>query len=257
MKKAILIVSFGTTYESALKNSIEVIENTIADAFLEYDIKRAFTSGMIINSLKKREIIVDTIEDAIKKLIADGYSKTIIQPTHIIDGEEYDKMHSIAKKYKDSFISLKIGAPLLSSYIYIEKVCNFFKEKFPEKESALLLMGHGTKHCANKIYLDLDKICQKLGYKNIFIGTVEAEPSINDVINKLKLSGYKKVTITPLMFVAGDHAHNDLAGNSSVSWKSLLEAEGFEVTTIIKGLGEYSEIREMYLEHLNCTIGES
>ena len=52
------------------------------------------------------------------------------------------------------------------------------------------------------------------------------------------------------MLVAGDHANNDMAGDSPNSWKSLFEAAGYEVICHLRGLGEYQGIREIYLEHL-------
>lgn len=255
MKKAILVVSFGTTYENALKSAIESVENTIRKSFPMYEVRRAFTSGMIIRSLKKSRIIIDTVDEALDKLVSDGYDDIIIQPTHIIDGEEFDKMCEVAEKYKDSISIFKIGMPLLKTQEDIKTVCSFINKLFPEKDEAVVLMGHGSEHSANKVYSDFDNMCQKLGYYNIFVGTVEAEPTIYDVINKLKSSNYKKVIITPLMLVAGDHAHNDMAGAGPDSWKSTLEKAGFKVQALIKGLGEYSEIHSIIVEHLNQTIG--
>lgn len=65
----------------------------------------------------------------------------------------------------------------------------------------------------------------------------------------MKASDVKKVRLAPFMVVAGDHAMNDMAGGEEDSWKSLLEAEGYEVTCVLKGLGEYKGIQKLYAEH--------
>ena len=54
-KKAILIVSFGTSYENTRKRTIDAIERDIADAFPVCPVYRAWTSKMIIAKLKKRD----------------------------------------------------------------------------------------------------------------------------------------------------------------------------------------------------------
>ena len=59
----------------------------------------------------------------------------------------------------------------------------------------------------------------------------------------------KTLTLAPLMFVAGDHAKNDMAGEED-SWKSELEEKGYEVRVILKGLGEFEGIRKIFAEHI-------
>ena len=71
---------------------------------------------------------------------------------------------------------------------------------------------------------------------------------------QIKAAGFKKVIITPFLLVAGDHANNDMAGDEPDSWKSTLASQGFEVVPVVKGLGEYAEVREMYAEHLRRII---
>ena len=51
------------------------------------------------------------------------------------------------------------------------------------------------------------------------------------------------------MVVAGDHARSDMAGEDEASWKSIFEKEGYEVMCILKGLGEFAEIQDIYVEH--------
>lgn len=119
-----------------------------------------------------------------------------------------------------------------------------------EPQEALLLMGHGTEHHVNPVYAALDYMFKDMGYENVHVGTVEAYPSFASVLRLVKASDVKKVRLAPFMVVAGDHAMNDMAGGEEDSWKSLLEAEGYEVTCVLKGLGEYKGIQKLYAEHV-------
>jgi sirohydrochlorin cobaltochelatase len=51
------------------------------------------------------------------------------------------------------------------------------------------------------------------------------------------------------MIVAGDHANNDMAGDEPDSWKSVMEAQGYEVIPVLKGLGEYAGIQKIFVRH--------
>lgn len=253
MKKAILVVSFGTTYENSLKNSIEALENDIRASFPEYDVFRAFTSSIVIKRLNERGISTDSVSEALEKLASNGYSSVTVQPTHIINGIEYEKMCSVCETFSSRFSHICTGVPLFNSESDMEYVCQFFKNEFGT-DSAAAFMGHGTEHAANQLYSDFRTVCSKHGYNNMFTATVEGTPDINDLVSELKESAFRNVIITPLMLVAGDHACNDMAGNDDDSWLSILSSEGFSVTPVIKGLGEYAEIRRLYVSHLENTI---
>lgn len=254
MKKAILAVSYGTTYPDALRTSVEAVENTFRESFPEYTVYRAFTGKRTIEMLEKKQMHVDSVEQALEKLAADGYEEVIVQPTHIIGGSEYEAVCSTAKAYENRFSIVKIGTPLLQTTEDIETLCRFLAEKYLHLADAVVLMGHGSDHDANKLYTEFGDACRSMRYKNLFIATLEAEPSIDDILPQLKSGGYKNIIITPLLFVAGGHACRDMAGDGENSWKSRLEAEGFTVNAVVKGLGEYSEVRALYVKHLSAAM---
>ena len=52
------------------------------------------------------------------------------------------------------------------------------------------------------------------------------------------------------MIVAGDHAKNDMASDEPDSWYSQFKAAGYDVEPVLKGLGEYTGIRKLFIEHL-------
>lgn len=244
MKKAIIEASFGTSHTDALENSVLALKRTFEERFPDYEVFVALTSKMVLSALKKQGISFETVDEALARLKKNGFDEVIIQPTHIISGIEYEMLLDSAKRSGGDFAGIKVGAPLLDSKSDMEKVSRIIAEKFPDE--TVVLMGHGTEHSANEAYAKFRRVCTELGLDNIYTATVEAEPSIDDVIAELKLDGKKKVTVMPLMLVAGDHAKNDMAGE----WKERLEAAGFDVNCVIKGLGEYPEIREIYCEHI-------
>ena len=115
MKKAILVVSFGTSYHETRKKTIEACENKIKESFKDYDFYRAFTSGMIINKLKKRDnMFIDNPSEALEKLYNAGYQEVVVQSLHIICGDEYNKLKDMVAQYEDKFDKISIGRPLLT-----------------------------------------------------------------------------------------------------------------------------------------------
>ncbi len=257
--KAILVVSFGTSYEDTRKVTIDAIEQTIGEAFPDYSVYRAWTSKMIISKLKKRDNIhVNNVKEAMEQMRIDGIADVIVQPTHVINGIENDLMKEEALSFKEYFDSISFGNPLLTSISDSEKVIEAIATEFSylKDDEALVLMGHGTTHFSNSIYAALDYTFKDKGYPNIFLGTVESYPSMESIIRMLKTYNPKKVTLAPFMIVAGDHATNDMASNDPNSWRSQLEAEGYEISTVLKGLGEYEGIRKLFVEHIENVINK-
>lgn len=253
IKKAIVVVSFGTSYEDTRKKTIDKIENDIERAYPDYKIYRAFTSKIIINILKKRDKIhVDTVKETMEKMKSDGIEDIIIQPTHVINGIENDKMIEDVLIYKNKFNSIIFGSPLLNATKDYEKVIEGFVKELPQegKDTAFICMGHGTDHYTNSCYSALDYMFKDYGYENIYMATVEAYPAIETVIEQLKKKSYKNIILIPFMVVAGDHAKNDMAGEDEDSWKNLLRKEGYNISCIMRGLGEYKFIRDIYVEHI-------
>jgi sirohydrochlorin cobaltochelatase len=251
MKKAVVVISFGTSYGEAEK-AIVNIEKSIHEAFSDYDFFRAFTSGMIIRKLKNTKgIAIRNPEEVLDYLAEEGYEEVICQPTHIINGEEFDKMCRMIGKHKESFSSLKVGNPLLTEEEDFMKCAPILMSVAPELKDGevLVFMGHGSEHFANGAYCQMENTLRYLGHENVYVGTVEGFPGIDYVMQRMKRKGFRKVFLAPFMIVAGDHARNDLSGTEEDSWKSILEEAGYEVEVILKGMGEIDAIARMFVEH--------
>jgi sirohydrochlorin cobaltochelatase len=248
-----LVVSFGTSHAETREKTIGVIEQNIAASYPEYEIRRAFTSGMILRVLEKRDgIVIDNVTEAMNRLADEGFREVLVQPTHVIPGDEYDDMAADVMKLADRFEKITIGTPLLYQTEDYKNVILAVMEQFQDfsEREALVLMGHGTGHPINAAYAALDYQLKDMGYKNVFVGTVEGYPDIETVLKQVETYSPEKVVLLPLMVVAGDHAVNDMAGEEEDSWKSIFEKAGFEVRCILKGLGEFQSIRDIYLEHI-------
>ena len=258
-KKAILVVSFGTSYADTRKKTIEAIENRIQDAYPEYVMRRAWTSKMIIRKLKDRDCYhVDTVEEAMERLAEEGFQQVFVQPTHVINGIENEQMIRDALAFESRFETIRFGAPLITSE---EDSCQVIEALIEEmgqvpSDTALVYMGHGTTHYANTVYAALDYRMKDMGYSNVFLGTVEAYPSLDTMKKRLKEGGYEKVILAPFMIVAGDHARHDMASDREDSWKYCLEKEGYKITCVLKGLGEYPGIQNLFIKHIEDGLGE-
>lgn len=256
-QKAILVVSFGTSFNSTREATIDAIENEIAAAFPDYAIYRAWTSKMIIAKIQKRDNVhIDNVKEACFRMISDGIREVIIQPTHVINGYENDRMKEDALAFRGQFDSIAFGDPLLTSEDDNEEVVKIIADEFQDlgNADALVLMGHGTDHYANSIYAAMDYLFKDRGHKNIFMGTVEAYPALDSLVHLVSEYSPKKIVLSPFMIVAGDHANHDMAGDDGRSWASRFKNAGYEVECIIKGLGEYPGIRDRFVQHVRAAM---
>ena len=246
MKKTILAVSFGTTHEDTREKTIDRVEEKLREGFPGWELVTAYTSGIIRRVLEKRGRRVFSPKEALEALEKAGAKEVMVQPTHLICGEEFDRLAAVVGEHRERFSSLKLGLPLLAGEKDIQDVAEMLTACFPqEEETALVLMGHGTSHPADKVYRQIQAAFELLGREDVFVGCVEGSLGIPS----LSPNRWKKVMLAPLMLVAGDHAKNDMAGEESDSWKSRFQEQGFQVEITLKGLGEYPEIQEMYLRH--------
>ena len=271
----ILVVSFGTSFNDSRATDIGGIEKAIQAAYPDWSVRRAFTAQIILNHVQARDgEVIDNVEQALARAKENGVRNLVIQPTHLMHGAEYDELMEAVEAVRGDFAAVSIAEPLLGSVGDDASVINADKEAVAkavveealkaagcdstsaaeEDGTAFVFMGHGTAHVARVSYSQMQTQMDKLGFNNVFIGTVEGEPegtSCVDTIAKIKAAGYKKVLLRPLMVVAGDHANNDMAGDDEDSWKSMFTADGsFEsIDMQIEGLGRIAAIQELYVAH--------
>ena len=276
----LLVVSFGTSFNASRAADIKGIEDALQAAYPDWSVRRAFTAQIIINHVQARDgEKIDNMQQAMDRAVANGVKNLVVQPTHLMHGAEYDEMMEMIDSYRDKFESVAVAEPLLGEVGADATVINSDKEAVAKaitaaavkdagfdsldaaaaEKTAFVFMGHGTSHTAKISYSQMQTTMQTLGYDNVFIGTVEGEPeetACENVIEAVKAAGYTKVILRPLMVVAGDHANNDMAGADDDSWLSQFKASGAfeEVDTQIAGLGEISDIQQLYIAHTKAAI---
>ena len=276
----LLVVSFGTSFNDSRAADIKGIEDALQAAYPDWSVRRAFTAQIIINHVQARDgEKIDNMQQAMDRAVANGVKNLVVQPTHLMHGAEYDEMMEMIDSYRDKFESVAVAEPLLGEVGADAAVINSDKEAVAKaitaaavkdagfdsldaaaaEKTAFVFMGHGTSHTAKISYSQMQTTMQTLGYDNVFIGTVEGEPeetACENVIEAVKAAGYTKVVLRPLMVVAGDHANNDMAGADDDSWLSQFKASGAfeEVDTQIAGLGEISDIQQLYIAHTKAAI---
>ena len=276
----LLVVSFGTSFNDSRAADIKGIEDALQAAYPDWAVRRAFTAQIIINHVQARDgEKIDNMQQAMDRAVANGVKNLVVQPTHLMHGAEYDEMMDMIDSYRDKFESVAVAEPLLGEVGADAAAINSDKEAVAKaitaaavkdagydsldaaaaEKTAFVFMGHGTSHTAKVSYSQMQTTMQTLGYDNVFIGTVEGEPeetACENVIEAVKAAGYTKVVLRPLMVVAGDHANNDMAGADDDSWLSQFKASGAfeEVDTQISGLGEISDIQQLYIAHTKAAI---
>ena len=276
----LLVVSFGTSFNGSRAADIGGIEKALQTAYPDWSVRRAFTAQIIINHVQARDDEkIDNMDQALQRAVDNGVKNLVVQPTHLMHGAEYDELTEAVESYKDKFESVTIAEPLLGEVWDSDDAVNDDKKAVAEAitaeavktagyddldaaeadGTAFVFMGHGTSHTAKISYSQMQSQMNDLGYKNVFIGTVEGETedtACEAVIEKIKEAGYKKVVLRPLMVVAGDHANNDMAGDDEDSWKSQFEASGAfdKIDTQIAGLGEISAIQDLYVAHTKAAM---
>lgn len=251
-KTAVLVVSFGTSHMDTLEKTISAIEKQIGSDFPDYTVCRAFTSGIIMDVWKKRGVDIKNAGQILEGLLANGYETVIVQPTHIINGDEHEKMLSQIAPFKES-MKILVGKPLLTDFCDFKRVAEAIICQTADlgEDEGLILMGHGSGHYSNAAYAQMEYVLRDMGLKRAFIGTVEGYPGLDEVTRRLSESReIKRVRLQPFLIVAGDHAKNDMAGGEPGSWKSVLEQMGYSVSCTVKGLGEYEAIRSIFSDHV-------
>ena len=278
----LLVVSFGTSFNDSRVKDIKGVEDALRKAYPDWSVRRAFTAQIIINHVQARDNEkIDNIDQALDRAVKNKVKNLVVQPTHLMHGAEYDELSEAVGKYKDLIENIVIAQPLLGEVGSDASVINEDKKSVAvsitkeavkaagyesleaaEKDStAFVFMGHGTSHNAKISYSQMQTQMDKLGYKNVFVGTVEGEPeetACEEIIKKVKENKYKKVVLRPLMVVAGDHANNDMAGDDDDSWKSMFNAaKAFDkVDAQIEGLGRIKDIQKQYVDHAKDAIDQ-
>ncbi len=275
-KIGIALVTYGTLNSQAW-NTYEKIRSDYVKAFPGADVRLAFTSDFIKRVLSEKQGIFfhDTLS-VLAELRNQGCRNVVAQFLHLIPGSEFQRMASLVQVHgpknlleKSLSGNLEIGMPLLFSLEDCMKVSKALQPEFQvtkiggqdhdtensayPSDVAFVLMGHGTTGPADRFYSLMARVLEN-DHKNVFLGTLEGFPGIDEVLSQTKKSGAKKVVLMPFLLVAGGHALEDLAGDSAKSWMGVFDREGFHTEVILKGLGENDGVIDIFIEHTRKAV---
>lgn len=257
-KTALLLVHFGTTYDDTRSRTIDAINAKAAEAFPELTLREAYTSRIVIRRLKARGIEKQTPLEALLSLRAEGFTRVIVQTTTLLEGAEMESLRRDAASVAGFFQDIRVGAPLLYDVADCQRVVDILSARHADKADAkqkahVILVGHGTYTPATATYSQLDYMLRAQGHLLFHVATLEGYPTFETLLAQLKAARARRVTLVPLLFVAGDHAANDIA----VDWRQALEAEGLQVGCCLEGLGEITEIQDIYIEHIHHSLQQA
>ena len=254
-KAALLMVHFGTTYDETRGKTIDAINEKARASFPELTVREAYTSRIVIRKLKERGIEKLTPLEALIRLRADGFTRVIVQSTTLLDGAEMESLRRDVASVEGFFEEVRVGTPLLYSVDDCARVCEILTGRHADAADAkqkahVVFVGHGTYTPATATYSQIDYLFTAQGQPLFHVATIEGYPTFDTMLARLKAAKARRVTLVPLLFVAGDHASNDIA----VDWKEALEKEGLQVDCRLEGLGEIPEIQDIYLEHIRYSL---
>ena len=256
----LLVVSFGTSFNDNRRLTIGGIESALAEAFPDWSVRRGFTSQIIIDHVLARDgEVIDNVTEALDRAVENGVKTLVVQPTHLMHGFEYTDLKDELATYADAFEQIVLAEPLLTSdedFSAVAEIIVNATAEYDDGETAIVFMGHGTEAESNAVYAQMQQVLSDGGHENYFVGTVEATPSVDDVLAMVQAGNYTKVVLRPLMIVAGDHANNDMAGDEDDAWKSIFEAAGYDVICVLEGLGQLPEIQQIFVQHAQAAIDQ-
>ncbi len=259
-RKAVLLVAFGTTVPSAQK-AFKDIDAQARKMFPGVEVRWAYTSKIIRGILAKRGRHIDSPELALAKLMDQGVTEVAVQSLQTIPGIEFHELYRNAMFFGQmtgGFKRIEVGSPLLASDADMQQVVKVMLQRVPKDRKAgdaVIFMGHGTEHPADTMYAAMNYFFQQQD-PNAYVATVEGHLTLDKMLPELRRKKVKKVYLIPLMAVACDHAHNDMAGTEPTSWKSILDKAGYTCIPVMRGMGEDPGIVAVWLDHLRKAYGE-
>ena len=304
--KVILVVAFGSTWEQAYDTFDKVVEDYKA-SFPGWDVFLSFSSAICINNARAGENVAPRDyydpEHFLTAIGLTGYKQIVVQSLQVIPGEEYrrvrdsyvkDFMNNRNGDFTDAYMKsidrqVVVGVPLMGEATDVDKLAMVLHDESDIKSvinagGTVAFMGHGNPESydyygANIRYTELEEAMQLLN-SHYFVGTVDMEDNYAvDVIQRMREDGITsgKVQLYPLMSIAGDHAHNDMADeDDDESWYNLMTDAGYDVQTYernftepcwkntseiqkngyIPALAERSKVRALWMQHTREAIAK-
>ncbi|MGL4742069.1 MAG: sirohydrochlorin cobaltochelatase [Sarcina sp.] len=258
MKSVIVLIHVGVANEKAIENSVYKLEEEVrslvsnkADVLSVFMIKRL---SMILE--KRSGIKIEYFKEAMDRLILEGYENIILQPIYFMTGDEFRKLEEMSVEYTNQVEKIELGRPLidnsLSEEILCKEIVDILLDQTAEEEN-ILFIGHGS-NIKETAYNVFNNLISKNSKRNLFLGTLIGEFTIDRTLQVIKNKNLKELKIIPLFMLVGKHVRDDVI-LSDTSWVNILKANKIDVECLEKGLLEKGEIRRKFIDKIDLNIG--
>ena len=251
--KGILLVHYGTQNDDSRHRTVDCLDSLVAARFSGTPVVEAYAAPTVIRALGRRGIKKLTIAQALDSLAALGCRRLAVQSTMLLDGVMTDVLEDQLATRRERFDTVAVGRPLLYSVddcrtmlSCIEHTVKADQSLHANKNTDIVLVGHGSDSPANAMYSQIDYVAQNEGRPTWYVGTIEGYPTVATVAARLKAKKASHVLLVPLLYIAGNHLRDDIDG----VWRKELESRGYKVTVLKKGLGETAEVQQMLVDRV-------
>lgn len=255
-KTGILLVHYGTQNDASRKATIERLDSIVAAEFPCCRVVEAYAAGSVIKALWARGIKKLTISEGLDSLKAAGCSRVAVQSTLLLDGNMTDLIKAAVKDARSNFDKIALGRPLLYTVDDCRNMVEMIErhlladKTLDAQKAQVVLVGHGSDSPANAMYSQIDYILKDEGRSLWHVGTIEGYPTLDTVKRQLQKSRVKHVVLVPLLYIAGNHQRDDIAGH----WQAEIEKCGYTVSTVSRGLGEMDEVCQLIIGNIKKAI---
>ncbi|MDR2870237.1 MAG: sirohydrochlorin cobaltochelatase [Deferribacteraceae bacterium] len=256
--KAIILAVFGTSTEAAV--TFDELVPALKANFPDRAIFVPYTSGMIRRKLNanlpESEQILSP-EAMLDKLKYDGYHDIIVLTTLLFAGVEHDKLKLTVDSFAEANpnIRLRYQPPLLADAEKLPMVVEMLA-KYMLTDGINIVVAHGTsaKHPAEAVYMKLAELVAAK-YPNARVASIEGEPDMEAALDFAKAQQANDVRAIVFMFVAGEHAANDIMGEND-SLFAAIRSMGKRPSVAYNGervasLGLDADYRKLLLDWYN------
>lgn len=258
-KDGILLVAFGTTVEEA-RPALDNIERLVRAAHPGAEIRWAWSARKARAALIKEGKPAASPQQALADMAEEGFTHVAVQSFHTITGEEFHGLLATAQAMEGlpkGLTRITVGLPLLASTDDAESLAVALKSLLPKERKpgdAVIFMGHGNPHHPAALSYPAMQYYLTKADPLFFISVVEGSPSFDDVTAALAARKVRTAWLVPLMAVAGDHAHNDMAGDDPESLASLLRERGITPRPVLRGTASAEPVVSIWLRHLDVAL---
>lgn len=252
MSRAVLFAVAGTSSEQAAAafRNIDRLTQARFPALPRY---WTYTSSGVRRRLAARGCPVDEPAEALARLRKEGVTRLAVQSLHMVDGMEYGELRetvegsSVAGGYEHCVL----GKPILETPGLFTAIVHELLREIPlppGDDAALLLVAHGSRQpSARQAYKAAAACCRGLDAR-VMLGTLMEPLEFPSVIGACRKACLKRIFLVPFTIAAGSSATGEIAGPDPASWQSMLEKEGFACVPVLRGLGDYDGIAQLWVE---------